>query len=101
MRGSSPRMTSLLQMPGKEREAARPGDLCACLVVTRPLIAVEAVLRAGIDVDLDLGPLGPDGLDVAERNARVLCAEMQLRRPLRFVVGEADDGAAVIADRRG
>jgi len=50
-------------------------------------------------VDLDLGPLGLDGVDVGEGNAGVLFAEMQLRRHLRLVVGEADDGAAVIADR--
>src|SRR6266849_10159051 len=31
-------------MPGKEREAARPGDISACLVVVRPLSAMEAVL---------------------------------------------------------
>src|SRR5229473_890519 len=89
-----------LQMPGKEGEAARPGDICARSVVARPLIAVEAVLRAGIDVDLDIGALGPDGLDIAERNPRVLFAEMKLRRHFRLVVGEANDGTAVIADRR-
>src|SRR6202022_1451387 len=102
MRGSSPRMTSLflLQMLGEEAEAARPGDVRAGLVVTRPLIAVESVLGARIDVDLDVGPLGSDGLNVAERNPCVLFAEMKLGRHFRLVVGEADDGAAVIADRR-
>src|ERR1700730_17851496 len=65
-------------MLGKKAEAARPGDICAGLVVTRALIAVEAVLRARIDVDLDVGPLGADDLDVAERNARVLFPEMQM-----------------------
>src|ERR1700738_3535713 len=101
MRGSSPRMTShlLLQMLGEEAEAARPGDVSAGLVVARPLIAVESVLGARIDVDIDVGPLGSDGLDVAERNACVLFAEMKLGRHVRLVVGEADDGAAVIADR--
>ncbi len=74
-------------MLGKKREAARPGDIRACLVVTRPLIAVEAVLRARIDVDLDVGPLGANGLYIAKRNARVLVAEMQLRRHFRLVVG--------------
>src|SRR5260370_28897539 len=88
-------------MLGKKAEAARPGDICACLVVARPLIAVEAVLRARIEVDLDVGPLGADGLDIVKRNTRVLFAEMQLRRYFRLVVGEANDGAAVIADRRG
>src|SRR5260370_34217665 len=84
------------QMLGKEVEAARPGDICAGLVVTRPLIAVKAVLGARIDVDLDVGPLGADGLDIAERNARVLFAEMQLRRHFRLVVGETDTGTAII-----
>src|ERR1700732_5302350 len=100
MRGLSPRMTSLLQMLGKEAEAARPGDVGAGLVVTRPLIAVEAVLGARIDVDLDVGPLGADGFDIAERNPRVLFAEMQLRWHFRFVAGEANKAPAVIADRR-
>ena len=87
-------------MPGKEREAAGPGDIGAALVITRPFIAVKAVLRAGTDVDLDLGPLGPDSLDVAQRDACVLFPEMKLGRHVRLVVGEANDGAAVIADRR-
>src|SRR5258705_8748032 len=103
MRGSSPRMTSFLlfQMLGKEVEAARPGDVGAGLVVARPLIAVEAVLRARIDEDLDVRSLAPDGLDIGQRNARVLFAEMQLCRYFRLVVGKTNDGAAVIADRRG
>src|SRR6202048_4240887 len=99
MRGSSPRMTSLLQMLREEAEAARPGDIGTGLVVTRPFIAMETVLRVGIDVDLDVGPLCADGLDIGERNARILFSEMQLRRHLRFVVGETNDGAAVITDR--
>src|SRR5665213_4050890 len=77
----------LLQMPGKEREAARPGDIGAGLVVTRPFVAVEAVLRAGIDMDLDLGPLGADGVDIAEWNAGVLFAELKQGRHVRIVVG--------------
>ena len=89
----------ILQMLREKRQAARPGDVGAGLVVACALVAVKAVLRAGIDVDFDLGPLGLDGLDIGQRNARILFAEMQLRRHLRFVVGKADDGAAVIADR--
>src|SRR5258706_11703905 len=89
----------LLQMPGEEAEAARPGDVRACLVVTRPLIAVEAMLRARIDMDLDFGALGLDSLDVGKRNPRVFFAEMKLGRNGRLVVSEANDGAAVIADR--
>src|ERR1700726_3185956 len=83
----------------QEAEAARPGDIRTGLVVAWPFVAMEAMLRARIDVDLDIGPLGADGLDIAERYARVLFAEVQLRRHVRFVVGETNDGAAVIADR--
>src|SRR4051794_20602973 len=94
-------LASLLQMLGKELEAARPGEVGAGLVVAGALVAVKAVLRAGIDVDLDIGPLALDDLDVGQRNAGVLFAEMQLRPHLRLVIGEADDGAAIIADRGG
>src|ERR1700689_2074368 len=94
--GSDPNL--FLQMPGQEVEAALFGDAGTRRVVTRPFIAVEAVLRAGIDVNLDVGPLGANGIAVAERNARVLFTEMKLGRYLRRVVGEADDGTAIIAD---
>src|ERR1017187_7629548 len=90
----------LLQMLGKETHAARPGDIGAGLVVARPFVAVKAMLRARIDMDLDLRPLGLDGLDIGQRNAGILLAEMELGRHLRLVIGEADDGAAVITDRR-
>src|SRR5438477_7917787 len=86
-------------MLGEERHAARPGGIGAGLVVARPLVAMEAVLRARIDEHLDLRSLGLDGLDIGQRNPGVLLAEMQLRRHLRLVVSEARDGAAVIADR--
>src|SRR5258708_5354271 len=89
----------LSQMLGKERHAARPGDVRAGLVVAWPLVAVEAVLRTRIDEDLDLQPLGLDRLDIGQGDTGVLFTEMQLRRDLRLVVGEAHDGAAVIADR--
>src|SRR3978361_1457453 len=88
-----------LQMLGKEVEAAGPGDVGAGLVVACPLVAMKAVLRAGIDKDFDVGPLGLDGLDIGQRNAGVLFAEMQLCRHFRLVVGEANHRAAVIADR--
>src|SRR3954464_13041266 len=88
-----------LQMPGKEVEAARPGDVGAGLVVAGALVAVKAVLRAGIDVDLDIGPLALDDLDVGQRNAGVFSPKWQLRPPLRLFSGEADDGPAIIADR--
>src|SRR3954465_6180323 len=75
--------SSLLQMLGKKRQAARPGDVGARLVVARTLLPGKAVLGAGIDEHLDLGPLGLDGLDVAQGNAGILFAEMQLGRHLR------------------
>src|SRR5258707_15221924 len=90
--------TSSLQMLGKELQTARPGDVRTGLVVARPFVAVKAVRRAGIDEDLAIGPLGLDGLDIGQGNAGILLAEMQFGRDLRFVVGEANDGAAVIAD---
>src|ERR1700686_957458 len=108
MRGSSPRMTSpfyfgqsflFLQMLRKERHAARPGDVGAGLVVARPLVAMKAVLRAGVNKDLDVGPFCPDDLDIAEWDSGVLLAEVQLRRHLRLAGGKAHDSPAVIADR--
>src|ERR1700739_1649667 len=90
----------LLQMLCQEIEAARPGDIRTGLVVAWPFVAVEAVLRTRIDVNLDFRPLGAECLDIAERNAGVLFSEMQLGRHFRLVVGETNDGAAVIADRR-
>src|ERR1700730_8497271 len=86
-------------MLGKEGKAARPGDFGTRFVIACPLVAVEAVLCARINMDLDIWPLGADGLDVAERNAGVLFTEMKLGRHLGLVVGEAHDGATVIADR--
>src|ERR1700676_2807957 len=94
-KAASPRMTPvlLLQMFRQKPEATRPGDIRACLVVACPFVAVKAVLRARIDVDLDIGPLGADALDIAQRDACILLAEMQLGRHLQLVVGEANDGA--------
>src|SRR5205085_7085081 len=87
-----------LQMLFEKRQAARPGDVGAGLVVAGALVAVKAMLRAGIDVDFDIRPLGLDGFDIGQRNARILFAEMQLRRHSRLVVGETNDGATIIAD---
>src|ERR1700733_15328908 len=88
----------LLQMLRQEIKAARPGDIRTGLVVAWPLVAVEAVLGARIDVDLDFGPLGADGLDIAERNAGVLFAEMQLGRHFRLFVGGTNEGGALITE---
>src|ERR1700722_12612793 len=90
----------LLQMLGKETEASRPGDIGAGLVVTCPLVAVEAMLRAGIDMGIDVRALGLDGLDIAERNVVVLFAEVKLVRPLRLLVDKGSDHAAIITDGR-
>src|SRR3954451_692083 len=84
----------------KKRGATRPRDIGAWLVIACAFFAIETVLRAGIDVNFDLGPLGADGFDIAKRNAGVLFAEMQLRRHFWLIVGEAGDGAAIKADRR-
>src|SRR3984957_4588397 len=87
-KAASPRMTRvlLLQMLRQEPEATRPGDIRARLVVACPFVAVKAVLRARIDVDLDIGPLGADGLDIAQRDACILLAEQQLGRRLRLML---------------
>ena len=89
----------LLQMLGKEVEAARPGEISAVLVVAWPLVATKTMLRTRINIDIDVGPFGLDGIDVAERNAVVLFAEMKLGRHCGLVVGETNHSAAVIADR--
>src|ERR1700676_313895 len=62
----------LLQMLRQEAEATRPGDIRARLVVACPFVAVKAVLRARIGVDLDIGPFGADGLDIAQQDACIL-----------------------------
>src|SRR5258708_1934117 len=72
-------------MLGKKLQAARPGDVGAGLVVACALVAVEAVLRAGIDVDLDLRPLGLDGVDIGQRNARIHFGEKDAGIPLTDV----------------
>src|SRR5438552_14997363 len=77
---SRPGMTpsaSLPQMLRKKSEAARPGDVGARLVVAGALVAMKTVLRAGIDENFHLRPLGLDGLDVGERNAGILFAKVQ------------------------
>jgi hypothetical protein len=88
-------------MFGEESHAARPGDIGTGLVVACPFVAVKAVLRAGIDVNFDVRPLGADGLDVGKRDACVFIAKVKLGRYFRPVIGEADDRATVVADRGG
>src|ERR1700738_702640 len=86
-------------MQGEERKAALPRDVRVNLVIARALVAAEAVLRARINENLDIGSLGANSLDVGERNADILLAEMQLRRHFRLVIGKTNDRAAIIADR--
>lgn len=64
------------EMFGKKSQATRPRDFGALFVVACSFVAVKSVLRARIDVNFELGPLGPDHVDVAERNAGVLVAEV-------------------------
>src|SRR4051812_11433806 len=86
-------------MRREKLHAARPGHIRARLVVARPLVAMEPVLGARIDEDLDIRPLRLDRLDIGRGDAGIFLAEMQLRRYFRRLVGKAHDGAAVIADR--
>jgi hypothetical protein len=66
------------------------------------LVAVEAVLRVGIDVDLGIAAaLLLDDLDVGHRDRGVFFAEMHQGRDLRLLIGVLGDLAAVVADRRG
>src|SRR5690349_25093263 len=60
---------------------------------------MEAVLRLRIDVDFRLRLLLLDSLNIAERNAGILFAEMHLHRTFRLLVGEFGNHAAVVTDR--
>lgn len=53
-----------VQMLREKFQAPRPGDIGACLVVARSLVAMEAVFCVGIGEDLDLRLLSLDCLDV-------------------------------------
>src|SRR5262249_40309430 len=78
-------------------ERALPRHLRARLVKAAALVAVEAVAGVLVDVDVAVEALLLDDLDVAQRNALVLVAEMHLRRAARLLVREGDDPAAVVA----
>jgi hypothetical protein len=93
------RLTALVQMRPEERQAALPGEIRTRLVVAGALVAAETVLRAGINEYLNIRPFRLDGLDIGQRNAGVLLAEVQLGRHGGLVVGEAHHSAAVVADR--
>src|SRR5215218_9241173 len=62
------------------RQGPFPGHARAGLVVASALVAVKAVSRVLVDVDVAIRALLLDRLDVGERDALVLVAEMQLRR---------------------
>src|ERR1700742_4642317 len=62
---------------------------------------MEAVAAIRIDEDLAVAAaLLFDRLHGGHRDAGILLAEVKLRRALRLLVGEVDDAAAVVADRR-
>src|SRR5262249_60192502 len=82
-------------------ERALPRHLRARLVKAAALVAVEAVAGVLVDVDVAIGALLLDDLDVAQRNALVLVAEMHLRRAAWLLVREGDDAAAVVAHGGG
>src|SRR5207245_9001920 len=91
---------SLLQMILDEIHGALPSRLGALAVEAAALVAMEAVLRVGVDVDLAVAAaLLLDHLDVAHRDRGVLVAEMHLRRHLRLLVRVIGDLSAVIATR--
>src|SRR5262249_56411259 len=80
--------SSLFQVFLEKIHGARPGRLGARAVEAPALVAVEAVLRVGVDVDLAVAAaLLLDYLDVAHRDRGILVAEMHLRRHLRLLVG--------------
>src|SRR5512139_54049 len=92
----------LFQMLLEEVHGALPRGLGARLVEAPALVAMEAVLRIGIDEYLTVAAaLLLDHLDVAHRNGSVLLAEVHLRRHFRLLVGILGDLPAVIADGGG
>src|SRR5262245_17731114 len=90
----------LLQVLLEEIHRALPGGLGARFMEAPALIAMEPVLRAGIDVDLGAAAaLLLDRVHVARRNRRILVAEMHLRGHFRLLVGVLGNLPAVVADR--
>src|SRR5881398_3021977 len=92
--------TSLLDVLVEKIHGALPGGLGARFMEAPPLVAMEAVARARIDVNLAVTTtLFLDRLDVGHRDRRVLVAEMHLRGYLRLLIGILGDLPAVIAHR--
>ena len=65
-------------------------------MIGRAHIAVKTVI-GGIDIDLDTGLGVTDFLDVGQRNAVIMFAEMHLYGAGWFFLSEGHDLAAVIA----
>src|SRR5579859_574443 len=85
-------------VPAEKVQRALQCQLGACLVVAGALVAVEAV--AGIvEMDRNLRIARADLVDVGQRDALILLAEMQQGRNLGRAIEELADLSAVIADR--
>src|SRR5580704_18027702 len=68
----------------QERHRALPGEVRGGFLIAAALVAMEAVLGVGIDVDLAIAAaLLLDQIDVAHRDRSVLLAEMHLHRHFR------------------
>src|SRR5580700_6646692 len=92
----------LLHVLRQERHRALPGEVGGGFLIAAALVAVEAVLGVGIDVDLAIAAaLAFDYFDVAHRDRSVLLAEMHLHGDFRLLIGVLGDLAAVIANGGG
>src|SRR4026209_2019098 len=74
---------------------ALPREIAGFLAVARALVAIEAVRRIRIGVDLGPRRLLLEGHEPGHRDAVIFFAEMHLHRALRLLVGELADHAAV------
>src|SRR5690349_10669376 len=86
-------------MAAQEGERALLCEVPGVGLETRALGAAEAVASALVDVNLHLGLGRADRLHVAERDARVLLAEMELNRAVEMLGAGRGDTAAVPAHR--
>src|SRR5262249_12227235 len=94
--------SSLFQVFLEKIHGARPGGLGARAVEAPALVAMEAVLRVGVDVVLAAAAaFFFDDHRVAHRKRGFLVAEMLWGRPLRLLGGFLGDLPAVIADGSG
>src|SRR5262245_65400038 len=86
-------------MLAQEVERAGPSHLGRRFGETWPLVAMKAVRRVWIGVDLAFLTILIDRGDIRHRDALVLLAKMHLHRNLRLLVGEFGDLYTVIGDR--